>query len=163
MGVEVRLVAADHQEQLAVARLRNAGCHAGFQAAGTHGFGGFVEFGVNRWREGRAVNKSSVFGSGEQIVVAEEDRVHRLVIGYDRQDDVSMGGNLCQCRISGRIELGGEFSGDVVLQIKQRRYLVALVVQAASHVASHAAEADESDCVLFHSCVRRLLLRDALL
>ena len=149
-GIKEGFFAADHEEEFAVTRLRYAGGHAGFEALGADFGGGCIELLVHGRCERGAVDKGAAFGGGEEVIRAEENGIHRLIVGHDGEDDVGMGGDLGQLAVGRRADFCRELGGDCFVNVEDRSYVVAFVLEAASHVGAHAAEADESDFFIFH-------------
>ena len=106
---------------------------------------------MHGWCQCCAVNEGAAFGAGEEIVIAEEDGIHCFVVGHHCEDNVGIGGYIGEFSVSNRADFSSELSGDAFVNVEDGAHIVALVFEAASHVTTHAAEADESDCFVFHS------------
>ena len=106
---------------------------------------------MHRWCQRCAVDEGAAFSAGEEVVLAEEDGVHRFVVGHDGENNVGIGGDIGEFAVSSGADFGSELCGDAVVNVEQGAYVVALIFEAASHVTTHAAETDESDCFVFHS------------
>ena len=148
---KIGFVTTDHQEQAAVAGLRDAGRHTGFEAGSTGGLGSGVDLAVDGRCERGAVDERASGSTGEEVVFAEVDRFHGGVVGYDREHDIGPRCDLGQGGASGCTDFGGEAGGHFGIEVEDGGDVVAFVIEAAGHVAAHAAEADESDFLIFHN------------
>jgi hypothetical protein len=147
--LENRLVAADHQIERAVAGLRDARGHAGFERAGPGFAAGGVDLAVDFGADRRAVEENGVGGIGEQLV-GGENLAHRTVVGDHGEHQAGLRADLGE--VGG--DLGAEFRGDrprqVLIEVVDDADAVAAVLESAAHVGAHAAESDDSDSGVFH-------------
>ena len=94
------LFPAAHEVERALARLRNARGHAGFQRTRAGRFDLLFDPDVHVRRDRGAVDEDFALRTAQQATI--KDRLHRLVVGHYSDDDVRSFGDLLQFLGSGR-------------------------------------------------------------
>jgi hypothetical protein len=97
--IERFAIAAAHQVERPLARLRDRRGHARFDGTRVARSAAFVDAYVRRRRDGRAVHEDRALRGVQKRIglrVLGENRVHRRVVAHDRDDDVGVRRHLAE-------------------------------------------------------------------
>ena len=154
------LVGTDHEVELAVAGVADAARHAGFDGGGAGLLRGLGHGLLDAGGEGRAIDEGAALRAGEEVVaLAEEDLLHRGVVGHDGEDDVGLGGDVGELFAGGRAQFRGEGLRGLGVHIVDGGDFVLEIVEAAGHIGPHASDADKSNAAFRSGGFRGSFLR----
>lgn len=144
-GIENSRITGHDEKQLALARLGDAGGHAGFKALGPGGAGGLRDAVVYPGAERGTIDKGAFLGVAQKVVGSEEERLHGGIVGDHCENNLGLGGD--NVRVFGGVGLQflGHFGGETGNLVIHRGDPVTLIVEAAGHVGAHATESDNPD------------------
>jgi hypothetical protein len=151
---ESRFRTADHEIEGAVARLIDAGRHAGFERFRLGFSGQFGHLHVDLGGQSGAIDEHATGCTLEEVVLLVRENVQLgLVIGDHGDHDIGEFGDLGEGGASRAANFGREFGGGAGTHVIERADGVAAFLQATGHVRTHTTDTDESN-FLWHKIIQ---------